>query len=200
MKFEIQHRWSKKVKIVLEGENRNVAIEQAIKDKKDLRDSDLRGSNLRGSNLRDSDLSDSDLSGSDLRGSDLRDSDLRDSDLSGSDLSDSDLSDIRNDLWAVLLFFPNEVLALREALITGKVEGSTYEGDCACLVGTIANARHCNYKLLPQLKPDSSRPAERFFLAIKKGDTPETNQAAKLALEWIDTWLSQTGLLVAVKP
>ena len=170
MKFEIQHRWSKKVKIVLEGENRNVAIEQAIKDKKDLRDSDLRGSNLRGSNLRDSDL------------------------------SDSDLSDIRNDLWAVLLFFPNEVLALREALITGKVEGSTYEGDCACLVGTIANARHCNYKLLPQLKPDSSRPAERFFLAIKKGDTPETNQAAKLALEWIDTWLSQTGLLVAVKP
>jgi hypothetical protein len=81
------------------------------------------------------------------------------------------------------------VAGLREALIAGKVDGSTYEGDCACLVGTIANVAHCHYEALPHLKPDSSRPIEVFFCSIKKGDTPETNQFSKLAVEWIDEWI-----------
>ena len=72
----------------------------------------------------------------------------------------------------------------------GKIDGSTYEGDCACLVGTLANVRQCKYEAIPSLTPNSSRLAERFFLAIKPGDTPEKSQAAKLALEWIDRWLA----------
>lgn len=27
-----------------------------------------------------------------------------------------------------------------------------------------------------------------FFCGISKGDTPETNQFSKLALEWVDDW------------
>jgi uncharacterized protein YjbI with pentapeptide repeats len=144
-----------------------------------LRGSNLSGSNLRGSNLSDSDLSDSDLSGSDLSGSNLR----------GSDLSGSNLTPIRDDLWAVLSASPREVPALRHALIDGTVDGSSYEGACACLVGTLANARHCAHNAIPSLAPNSNRPAERLFLSINKGDTPSTNQFSKLALSWIDEWL-----------
>jgi hypothetical protein len=90
----------------------------------------------------------------------------------------------------VLSSAPAEVEGLRLAIIEGRIEGSTYEGECACLVGTIANVRHENYLNLGALRPNSYRPAECFFLAIHKGDTPETNQFSKLALEWVDQWLS----------
>jgi hypothetical protein len=79
-----------------------------------------------------------------------------------------------------------EVPALIAALKEGRVNGSSYEGPCACLVGTIANAKHCNYQHIPDLKPNSNRPAERFFLAIKTGDTPETNPVCKIAVEWAE--------------
>src|SRR3990167_6550450 len=160
----------------------------------DLRDSDFSGSDLRGSDLRDSDFSDSnfrdsDLSGSDLSGSNFRGSDLRDSDFSVSDLRGSNLTPIRDDLWAVLSASPSEVDGLRAAIAEGRISGSSYEGDCACLVGTIAKVCHKKYDELPNLKPNSNRPAERFFLAIKVGDTPETNQFSRLPLELGEAWL-----------
>jgi hypothetical protein len=83
---------------------------------------------------------------------------------------------------------PHEVLGLRQALVEGRVDGSAYEGECACFVGTVANLRRCNYEEIPELQPDSGRPTERFFLGIKKGDTPETSHFSKLAVEWIDAW------------
>ena len=86
---------------------------------------------------------------------------------------------------------PVEVTGLRDALIEGRVNGSTYDGECACLVGTLANVRHCAYDEIPGLSPNSSRPAERFFVGIRQGDTPETNQFSKLAVEWIDDWLGR---------
>ena len=140
------------------------------------------GSNLSGSNL----------SGSDLRGSNLSCSDLSGSDLSNSDLSGSDLSKQKNDFWEVLLRATHEVSGLRAALVTGKVDGSTYEGACACLVGTIANVRGAtNYRELGNgLKPNSSRPAERWFLAIKRGDTPETSPISKITVEWLDEFVT----------
>jgi uncharacterized protein YjbI with pentapeptide repeats len=167
----------------------------------DLRGSDLRGSDLSGSDLRDSDLRGSDLSDSNLSGSNLSDSNLSDSNLSGSNLSGSDLSDsnlrgsnlrpIRDDLWAILCSAPSEVVGLRQALLDGKVDGSTYEGDCACLVGTLAKVKGCPYTEIPGLAPKSSRPAERFFAAIKPGDTPDTSQFSKLTVEWVDEWLKK---------
>jgi uncharacterized protein YjbI with pentapeptide repeats len=155
----------------------------------DLSCSDLSGSNLRGSDLRGSNLSNSNLSYSDLSNSDLSCSDLSGSDLSGSDLSGSDLAPIRDDVWAVLSSAPMEVAGLIESIKAGKIDGTTYEGECACLVGTIANIRHVGKNQLGALLPNSSRPAERFFLGINKGDTPETNQFSKLALEWCEDWL-----------
>jgi uncharacterized protein YjbI with pentapeptide repeats len=168
--FEIRHRFTNAVLWTGSANTIKEAVTAAVK----------RGSNLSGSNLSGSNLSGSNLSGSNLRGSNL----------SGSNLSGSDLTPVRDDFWAVLSAAPREVAALREALLAGKVDGSSYEGDCACLVGTIAHAAHCRYNGLPILKPDSSRPAERFFLSIDEGDTPATNQVSKIVLGWLDQWLA----------
>jgi hypothetical protein len=174
----------------------------------DLRGADLRDANLSDANLRDANLSDADLSGADLRGADLRDAnlrdanlrdanlrdaDLRDADLSDADLSDADLGFFKTDFFDVLIRAPREIAGLREALVAGRVDGSTYEGACACFVGTISNVRGVSYESLGNgIKPNSSRPAERWFMSIRKGDTPETNQVSRVTVEWIDEFV---GLL-----
>lgn len=97
---------------------------------------------------------------------------------------------IRDDIWAVLSASPMEVTGLRAAIAEGRINGSSYEGACACLVGTLANVKGCDYQHLPMLKPNVARPAEQFFLGIKTGDTPATSQFSKLALEWTDQFLA----------
>ena len=174
MKFEIKSRWNGSVLFSLETDSLKLAVEAAVKSKANLREANLRGANLR----------EADLYGANLRGADLREADLR----------EADLTFIRDDLWAVLSATPAEVPGLRRALIDGKVDGSVYEsaheGACACLVGTLANVRHCKYDAIPNLKPDSSRPAEVFFTRIKPGQTPDNSPDVKLVIEWIDTWLA----------
>ncbi len=196
-KIEIKNRWTGIVIYscdvpddVPSGMALRHALEKAVVSNSNLRNSDLSGSDLSGSNLRNSDLS-----GSDLSGSNLRNSDLSGSNLSGSDLSGSNLINQKNDFWAILLHATKEISGLRLALVEGRVDGSTYEGKCACLVGTIGNVRGVNYKDIG-VKPDSSRPAERWFLGIKKGDTPETNQISRITVDWLDEFV---GLLEASK-
>ena len=143
--------------------------------------------------LSGADLSDADLRGANLRDADLRGANLRDADLSGANLRDADLRGFRQDFWDVLLRAPHEISGVRAALIEGRVDGSTYSGECACLVGTISNIRSVSFDDLGNgLAPSSARPAEQWFMSIKRGDTPETNQASKFAIEWLD---ELTGLL-----
>ena len=85
---------------------------------------------------------------------------------------------------------PKEVAGLLAALKAGDVDGSTYEGECACLVGTIANVRGCDFKSLPGLVPNGDRPAEKWFLAIREGDTPRNSQVCAIAAKWVEEWLS----------
>ena len=134
---------------------------------------------------------DSDLSGSDLSGSDLRDSDL----------SDSDLTPIKEDLFIVLLHSLPEIKYLKKSIIEGKIDGSTYHGECACLSGTLVNGAKKSNGKQEQNVVDSiikcrsaSRPIERFFLGIKIGDTPENSQFSKLALEWVEEFESLIGV------
>ena len=42
--------------------------------------------------------------------------------------------------------------------------------------------------------------AQRFFLGINQGDTPENNQFAKLAVEWIDEWLANVRAAFSPTP
>jgi hypothetical protein len=168
----------------------------------DLSSADLRGADLRGANLYRADLSGADLRGADLRGADLSGANLRGANLSSADLYRADLSGaknipdrvlraVRDDLWAVLSGAPCEVAGLLAAVRAGNVDGSTYEGKCACLVGTIANLCEKSYDDLGIIRPDSDRLSERWFMGIKQGDTPETNYPAKMADEWISDWLER---------
>ena len=125
-----------------------------------------------------------------LRGADLSDAVLRGADLSDADLSDADLRGQKNDFWEILLRAPNEIAGLRAALVEGRVDGSTYSGACACLVGTIANVRGVDHHDLAGISPNSGRPAEQWFMNIRRGDTPETNQVSKITVEWLDEFVT----------
>ena len=158
----------------------------------DLSDANLSGANLSGANLSGADLRDADLSGADLSGADLSGADLSSANLSSADLRDADLEPIKNDFFIVLLRGLPEIEFLKENIISGRIDGSTYDGPCACLSGTLYNgATLHNGVAEPVVKQkilscrNASRPIERFFLGINKGDTPETSQFSKLALEWL---------------
>ena len=173
----------------------------------DLRGADLRGANLRGANLSDADLRGADLRGADLRGADLRGANLRvanlrvanlrGADLRGANLRGADLrgakvgqgETARTDILDILAGAPAEVPELLAAIHEGRIDGSAYEGECACLVGTIANARGCPYEGLAGIEPNSGRPAERWFWGIAPGHTPADNPFAALAAQWIESWL-----------
>ena len=175
------------------------ALEEAVRS-----GADLYGANLSGANLRGVDLYGANLSGADLRRADLRRADLRGADLRGADLRGVDLSDrqmdhshpfwpFRADFFAVLDAAPAEASGVREALVEGRVDGSVYEGECACLIGTIANVRHKPVDAVKEeLHADATRPAEQWFMAIRKGDTPDSDNEggfrSKLAVQWLDEW------------
>jgi uncharacterized protein YjbI with pentapeptide repeats len=154
-----------------------------------LSGADLSGANLIRANLIEANLSGADLIRANLSGANLIRANLIRANLSRADLSRADLSDIKADFCTILEKVPSEVPGLLAALRDGRIDGSSYEGDCACLVGTIANIRHCHFRSVPGLAPDSSRPAERFFLAIREDDTPADNPVAAIVEGWILEWL-----------
>jgi hypothetical protein len=192
IQIQIKHRLTEVVLFTAEipsdtpsGLRTRVALEQATAAKAILRDADLRDANLGGANLGGANLG-----GANLIGANLIDANLIGANLRRANLSDANLSAIRDDMFAVLSAAPNEVQGLITALKDGKVDGSTYEGECACLVGTIANVRGKNYQELGDLHPDSTRPIEKFFFGISKGHTPENNPFSRLALEWAEEWVT----------
>jgi hypothetical protein len=160
-----------------------------------LSDADLSDANLSGANLSGANLSGANLSGANLSGAYLSGANLSGAYLSGANLSGAYLSGFKADLFDVLLRAPNEAQGVRDALIAGRVDGSVYEGECACLVGTIGKVRGVSYDALGSgLKPDAGRDAERWFMAIKRGDTPKNSSVVKITVEWVDEFL---GLLAA---
>jgi hypothetical protein len=151
---------------------------------------DLYGADLRGANLRGADLRGADLYGANLRGANLRGADLYGANLYGANLRGADLDAIRDDLYEVFASAPAEVPQLLAMLRAGEIDGSVYEGDCACLVGTIANIRGCHYEAIEGLKPEADRPAEKWFLAIREGDTPSKSAVAEVTETWILEWIA----------
>lgn len=115
---------------------------------------------------------------------------LRDANLRGVDLSGVDLSVIKKDMFDVLLRAIPEIPNLKKSIIEGKIDGSTYDGDCCCLCGTLEKSDNVIICERIKIGRDASRPIERFFCGINPGDTPETNQFSKLALEWVEEFES----------
>ena len=131
-----------------------------------------------------------DLSGADLYGVDLSRADLSGADLSGAnlryaDLSGANLAPIRKAIWSVLDSYPNEVSGLRQKIIAGEIDGTMYEGNCACLRGTIAKLRGCSFE---DLEPNPHSLEEQWFLAIQPGMAVD-HPVVAITLSWIDEWL-----------
>ena len=159
-----------------------------------LSDANLRGADLIGANLIGANLRGADLIGANLIGANLRGADLIDANLIGANLRGADLSGFRSDLIAEILKLPDELENLRDCIAAGRIDGSTYEGECACLAGTIANHRNIPgvshgsviFGNGPSFKVDASSPREHWFMNIRPGDTPDTNQCSNIALDWVN--------------
>ena len=194
--FEIHHRWSGAVSFACElnaeiagqsyGLRFRFAIMKALAFGADLCRADLRAALL---------------SGADLRSAGLR----------GADLSGANLKDVKQDFLAEVLRLPNELEALRDALAAGKVDGSSYNGACACLAGTLAHARGVTrishgdvMEALPgtdtAFTAQANSPREAFFTAIRSGDTPETNSASAIALKWTEEAIRIRDMIRATAP
>jgi uncharacterized protein YjbI with pentapeptide repeats len=150
----------------------------------------LNGAKLNGAELNGAKLNGAKLNGAELNGAKLNGAKLNRAELNRAELNRAELNGAKADLYMTLVAAIPELPGLKKALMEGRINGSQYEGDCACLVGTIANIRHEDYATLKGITADSSRPSERIFLAIKKGDTPENNPIAKIILGWIEEFES----------
>ena len=176
LKIQIKNRWTGTIIFEYEKENNTVkdtVLECIRLARLDGKRADLTGANLTGANLTRADLTRADLTG-------------------------ADLTTIKADFFMVLFYAVKEIPALKQHLIDGKINGSAYEGECSCLKGTIATARGCSYTQLAGIKPNTSAPAECWFMNIKIGDTPENNNVSKITLEWINEFeMIVAGITVA---
>lgn len=152
---------------------------------------DLTTTRIAHADLTRANLAYVDLTGVDLTGVDLTCVNLTFAHLACIDLTLADLSKIRKDVRRVLDAARAEVLALLDAIRSGRLNGFIYDGAREGLVGTIAKARGTKYeRLTGELAPDEMRPAERFTTGVMTGDTPETNPVSRILETWIVEWLA----------
>jgi hypothetical protein len=197
IKFDVLNRFSGAIQFTAEIDcadsephcwKLRLAVQWAIKTGADLSDTDLSGADLS-----DTDLCGADLSGAKLRRAKLSGADLCGADLSGADLSGAKLRRAKEDFLREVLKMPGELEFLRDAIRNGKINGSVYEGECACLAGTLSKATGKSWSIFKDDSPiaiDAFSPRERFFMGIAEGDTPETNPISAIALEWTNKAIS----------
>jgi uncharacterized protein YjbI with pentapeptide repeats len=154
----------------------------------------LRGANLSGADLNYAMLTNAEVYNVNLNGANLIRVDLTNVDLESDVLKSTDLSGIKADFYEVLDKAKPEIEGLKQALLEGRVEGTVYEGECACLVGTIANLKGVDYKEMNDLSCNIDRPIERWFLAIQEGHTPYNNPVSFVTVEWIEEYLQKESV------
>lgn len=105
--------------------------------------------------------------------------------------------EVKEDLFELLaLAYPPEIAELKTAFLEGRIDGSLYKGECACLVGTIAKARGVGHLEIEDwdklgLRVDPTSPAERFCTRVERGDTPDISSTAQKFVQWIDEYLQK---------
>ena len=152
------------------------------------------GSSFDGSRFVGSSFDGSSFVGSSFVGSSFDGSRFVGSSFDGSSFVGSSFDgegDAKQDFLSIISDARDEIAGLIAALRDGRINGSVYSGDCACLVGTIANLRGVDVRTL---HCDSSRPAEKWFLMISEGDRPGYSSpggyASGKALEWAEEYIA----------
>jgi pentapeptide repeat protein len=184
----------------------------------------LNYAKLNGAELNGAELNDAELNGAKLNYAELNYAELNYAELNGAELNGAashwrhPLWPARQDFFSILDHAPAEVAALRQTMVDGRIEGSTYTGACSCLAGTIATAHGCAVGELPDelgIETDVYRPAEQWFISIREGDRPldvsdesidwkEQSEGVfriSWALKWLDEWVeSRTAIAKALVP
>lgn len=75
----------------------------------------------------------------------------------------------------------------RERIVAGKVDGTSYTGECCCVLGHFSQERRVPHNMTPGWKPYN--PIEQFINNIREGDTPENSPWSAKLLEWTDGFL-----------
>lgn len=150
-----------------------------------LNNSDFSNSNLRDARLVVSDVLGCDFSDADFRGTNILGTSLRYAILKGINLYKANLEKIKEDFFDILSQAVKEISYLEKAILEGGVDGLTYDGECICLCGILENAGNT------EIKRNPLRPIERFFLAIRKEDTPENSQFSKIVMDWIQEFKAE---------
>ena len=167
-------------------------LEKAVKEKEGA---DLREANLEGVNLKGVCLIRADLEGANLREADLEGVNLRGAYLKGVNLREvKNLPDVyinlcSRDMLFIFQSLKKEIKGLRKAIVEGRINGTQYQGDCACLIGTLGHVDGGIEKVcsgIPFYDKGLHNYAEQWFWQIKEGDTPKNNFFAKHALKLID--------------
>jgi hypothetical protein len=188
-----------------EGNTTKKTVEQAVSSGADLSRADLSEAYLSGADLSGAYLSRAYLSRADLSRAYLSGADLSGAYLSRADLSGAEFKNIgevpkqwlnlvtRDMLWVFRALKP-ELPEFRKRLIKGKIDGTQYEGDCACLIGTMAKLdggldQVC--KAIPYYDRGLHNPGEQWFFGIRKGDKPKDNLYAAYALKLVDMVLEE---------
>ncbi len=178
----IKNRWTGKV--IFEFETENNTIAKTVNEYVRIADADLTDADLTDADLTDANLTDANLTRADLTDANLTRANLTRADLTDANLTDANLTVFKNDLWRVLLQNKTEIEGLKRALIEGRINGTKYQGKCACLKGTIANIKGCTTKEAGLIE-NVNEPSEGWFLQIKEGQTHNNSGVVKLTLEWI---------------
>lgn len=180
MRIEIKSRWDGKVLYTAENaQDVKQAVEEAVK----------AGVSLEGANLFRANLVRANLGGANL---------------GGAYHWSHPFWHIRQDYFSILDQAPAEVATLRQTILDGRIDGSTYTGECSCLAGTIAVAHGCSVSALDVelgIEKNADRPAEQWFISIERGDKPlpvdETKEfpsegvfRISWALAWLDEWVA----------
>jgi hypothetical protein len=114
------------------------------------------------------------------------------------------LAPVKEDFFSILDKAPWEAYAVRQAVVEGKIDGSTYgKSECCCIKGIIA--RNMGMEILSfstgqkfsatygidleVLGNDS--PLEKYIRFIKPGHAPENNKKCQQLLDWLDEFITQ---------
>ena len=169
-----------------EGNTVRITMEEAV-----LKGADLGGAYLRGADLKGADLKGADLIGADLGGAYLR---------GAKNIPQSYINLCSRDMLFVFEHLKEELPFLRKQLVDGKVDGTQYEGECACLIGTLANAKKNGNRIdvvcntIPYYEKGLHNYGEQWFFQIRKGDTPENSFFVEHTLKLIDKMKNDENL------
>ena len=160
--------------------------EKATREAVSLYGAYLKGAYLKGAYLKGANLEGANLEGAYLEGANLK---------GAKDIPQSFVEMCSRDMLFVFEHLKSELPELRKLLVAGKVDGRTYVGECACLIGSLAKIKKmdqikvCEY--IRYYTPGLHNPGEQWFWNIQIGDTPDKNEFAAHALKLIDSVLGK---------